>query len=234
VRLNLSNCRSKLLASPHPTWQSSRSRNRVCRFLEAEEARAPGGLRLNVGSGGRRFEVPAINLDLLAGHEVDVRGDVLRLPLKDESLDSIVCTGVLEHVSDPPSAVKEIFRVLKPEGRAFFELPFMQTYHAAPGDYYRWTPTGVQRLLQAFTLLEWHPVAGPASALAWSFQETMAMAFSLERQVLYKIGLRVFGYLAKPISLLDIFLEGHPMAWHAASGFSVLALKRRKADCANG
>ena len=234
MRFNLSNRLSKLLTSPHPTWQSSKSRHRVCRFLEAEETRTPQGLRLNVGSGGRRFEVPTINLDLMAGHEVDVRGDVLRLPLKAESFDSIVCTGVLEHVADAPAAVQEIFRVLKPEGRVFFEIPFMQTYHAAPGDYYRWTPTGLQQVLQAFTLLEWHPVAGPASALAWCFQETMAMAFSLERQVLYKIGLRIFGYLAKLISLLDFFLEGHPMAWHAASGFSVLALKRRKADCTNG
>jgi hypothetical protein len=92
----------------------------------------------------------------------------------------------------------------------------------------------LQQVLQAFALLEWHPVAGPASALAWSFQETMAMAFSLERQVLYKIGLQIFGYLAKLISLLDFFLEGHPMAWHAASGFSVVAQKCRKADGANG
>jgi SAM-dependent methyltransferase len=137
MEINLSFRRWKFLVPIHPTWQSSKSRNRVNLFVEEEAARTPEGIRLNVGSGARRFAVHTVNLDLLAGNEVDVRGDVLHLPLKDESIDSIVCTGVLEHVSDPPSAVREIFRVLKPEGRAFFEIPFMQTYHAVLGDYYR-------------------------------------------------------------------------------------------------
>lgn len=220
--------RCRLLAPIHPTWQSSKSRNRAQLFLVNEKARIPEGLRLNVGSGARRFAVSTINIDLLAGDEVDVLGDLLCLPVQNESVDSVICTGVLEHVANPGLAVKEIYRILKPGGRVFFEVPFMQTYHASPQDYYRWTPDGLRQILKDFILLEWHTAAGPGSALAWIFQETMAMTFSMNSTVLYKIGLRIFGYLAWPISLLDFLLEDHSMAWHAASGFSILGEKGLK------
>jgi SAM-dependent methyltransferase len=137
----------------------------------------------------------------------------LHLPIKEESLDTVLCTGVLEHVSGPDRAVQEIYRVLKFEGRVFLETPFMQTVHASPKDFYRWTQDGV--------------VAGPASALAWLFQETLAMLFSFHNELLYKVGLRVFGWLAVPLSWLDILLERNPFAWHAASGYALVAVKRQ-------
>ena len=221
---------SKLLAPPHPTWQSKKSRNRVLQFLHNEQARSPGGLRLNVGSGSRRFDIKTLNLDLLAGEEVDIQGDLLHLPMKDESVDTIVCSGVLEHVSDPHQAVKETYRALKFGGRVFLETPFMQTVHAAPKDFFRWTPEGLKKLMCAFDVKEVNTVAGPASALAWQFQETMAMLFSLNNEVLYKVGLRVFGWLAVPLSWLDILLERNPMAWHAASGYALTAVKRQHPD----
>jgi len=77
----------------------------------------------------------------------------------------------------------------------------------------------------AFDVKSVNVVAGPASALAWQFQETMAMLFSFNSEVLYKIGLRIFGWLAVPLSWLDILLEKNPMAWRAASGYALVALK---------
>jgi len=218
------------LAPPHPTWQSKVSRNRVLEFLRSEQVRSPDGLRLNVGSGSRRFDIKTLNVDLLAGEDVDIQGDLLHLPMKHDSVDTIVCTGVLEHVSDPHQAVEEIYRVLKFRGRVFLEIPFMQTVHASPIDFYRWTPDGIRQLIRTFDVIEFHVVAGPASALAWQFQETMAMLFSLNSNVLYKIGLRVFGWLAVPLSWLDILLERNPMAWHAASGYALTAVKCQRPD----
>jgi SAM-dependent methyltransferase len=185
------------LKPPHPTWQSKASRNRVVEFLQNEQVRSPEGLRLNVGSASRRFGIKTFNLDLFTGLEVDVQGDLLHLPIEDESVDTVLCAGVLEHVSVPDKAVQEIYRVLKFEGRVFLETPF---------------------------------VAGPASALAWLFQETFATLFSFHNQILYKIGLRLFGWLALPLSWLDMLLERNPMAWHSASGYSLLAVKRQPAE----
>jgi SAM-dependent methyltransferase len=220
----------KWFKAPHPTWQSKESRNRVDLFLQNEELRTPGGYRLNIGSGDQRLVVKIINLDLFAGTAVDIQGDLLRLPIKDESQDTIVCTGVLEHASDPSRAVAEIYRALKSNGKAFFETPFIQTIHAAPEDYSRWTPEGLKKIMCSFEITKVDVVAGPASALAWQFQETMAMLFSFNNVMLYKIGMRIFGWLAIPISWLDILLEKNPMAWRAASGYALVAVKPSRID----
>jgi len=216
------------LAPPHPTWQSPSSRNRIEEFLRQEHIRAPQGFRLNVGSASKRFGIKMMNLDLFLSQEVDMQGNVLRLPLKDGSVDTMVCTGVLEHIANPQQAVQEMYRVLKEGGRAFFETPFMQTVHASPEDYSRWTPHGLRHLCQGFEMSECQVVAGPGSALAWQFQETMAMLFSVRSLLLYRIGLRVFGWLAIPLSWLDLILEQHPLAWHAASGYAVVGVKVKK------
>ncbi len=218
-------CARAWLAPPHPTWQSAASRSRAARFLSEEAARVPKGVRINIGSASRRFAVRTFNLDLLPGEEVDVRGDLLRLPIKDASVDTLVCTGVLEHIRDPAAAVRELERIMKPGARLFVETPFIQTVHAAPEDYTRWTSHGLRQLLRGFQLEDCQVVAGPASALAWQLQETLAMLFSLGSRLLYRVGLRVFGWLAVPLSWLDIVLERHPMAWHAASGFALIAVK---------
>jgi SAM-dependent methyltransferase len=220
----------KLFKAPHPTWQSKESRSRVELFLQSEAFRSPGGRRLNIGCGDRLLVAETINLDLFPGTAVDIQGDLLCLPIRDESVDTIICTGVIEHVRDPDSAVKEIYRVLKSRGRAFIETPFMQTHHVSPMDFYRWTPDGLRQLFGNFNIDRFHVTAGPGSALAWQFQEILAMLFSFNREVVYKIGLCIFGWLAMPISWLDIILETKPMAWRAASGYALVAVKPSKTD----
>jgi SAM-dependent methyltransferase len=190
----------------------------------------PHGFRLNVGSGAQRFDLKVYNLDLFLWKELDIQGDILNLPIKDQTIDTMVCTGVLEHVSDPNKAVDEIYKALKFGGRVFLETPFMQTIHASPKDFSRWTPEGLKKLMCAFDVKSIEIVAGPGSALAWQFQETLAMLFSFNREILYKIGLRIFGWLAIPISWLDILLEKNPMAWRAASGFALVAVKSSGID----
>ena len=49
-------------------------------------------------------------------------------------------------------------------------------------------------------------------------------------QILYKSGLRIFGWLAVPLSWLDVLLEGNPMVWRAASDFALVAVKPSKID----
>lgn len=212
-------------APPHPLWKSRKSRRRVHEFLREAEERLPGAVQLNLGCGPSRLGPRVVNLDLYPGNEVDVRGDILLLPFREQSIDTVICTAVLEHVSDPLQAVREIHRVLKVGGRVFLETPFMQTAHASPSDYYRWTPEGLHQLLRCFEVLELRVAAGPASGLAWLIQETLAMLFSFRSTLLYKLWFRIFGWLAYPVAWLDTVLEQHPMAWHAASGFAVVAVK---------
>lgn len=45
-----------------------------------------------------------------------LRGDALNLPLKNQTMDSVVSMGVFHHTPNPKKCVEEAFRVLKPGG----------------------------------------------------------------------------------------------------------------------
>lgn len=48
---------------------------------------------------------------------VPTEGDATRLPYEDVSVDGVVLTAVLGEIPDPGAALREIRRVLKPDGR---------------------------------------------------------------------------------------------------------------------
>jgi SAM-dependent methyltransferase len=54
----------------------------------------------------------------------------------------------MEHVADPFQAVREMGRVLGPNGVLYLQVPFVLGYHPDPDDYWRFTHTGVQRLIE--------------------------------------------------------------------------------------
>lgn len=215
----------KWLSPPHPTFRTRESESLPIAFIQRILSSQPDAMIMNMGSAWVRLHKQVFNLDLFMEPEVDVQGDILALPFEDSSIDAIVCTGVLEHVSDAYLAARELHRVMKPDGQAYIELPWMQGIHASPYDFQRWTPEGYKKLFKDFEIDYVRVATGPASALAWMFQETLALLFSFRNETLYKIGLRVFGWLAVPISWLDFFLEKHPEAKSIASGFALLLKK---------
>jgi SAM-dependent methyltransferase len=57
------------------------------------------------------------------GREVDALASLTALPLRDDSVDLLVCYHVLEHVPDDCAAMREIARVLSPRSIALLEVP---------------------------------------------------------------------------------------------------------------
>src|SRR5207245_9380634 len=51
-----------------------------------------------------------------------VRGDVLSVPLRSESVDAVASTGLLEHFADPVPVVREMVRILKPGGLFYSDI----------------------------------------------------------------------------------------------------------------
>ena len=75
----------------------------------------------------------------------DYLGSVYEIPVKDSYFDSILCFELIEHLEFPNEAIKEISRVLKIGGRAFFSIPFMYRHHSNPRDFQRWTHEKIQK-----------------------------------------------------------------------------------------
>lgn len=86
-------------------------------------------------------------------HDEETRGTLLALPFPDDAFDGVVLTEVLEHCTDPPRAVAEVFRVLKPGGLLLVTSPFCWPTHqtAQYQDYWRFARQGWELLLRAFT-----------------------------------------------------------------------------------
>jgi SAM-dependent methyltransferase len=71
--------------------------------------------------------------------QIDIRSEIYDIPLPDQSVDVILCTQVLEHLQYPTRAIKEMYRLLKPGGRACLTVPFAADEHMLPYDYFRYT-----------------------------------------------------------------------------------------------
>jgi SAM-dependent methyltransferase len=66
---------------------------------------------------------------------IDIVSDITDIPVADASFDAVLCTEVLEHVTDPVAALNELERVLKPGGTLIITAPFVSMTHFAPYHY---------------------------------------------------------------------------------------------------
>jgi SAM-dependent methyltransferase len=79
--------------------------------------------------------------------------DVRAMPqVETNSIDTVFCSGVLEHVDDCHAAVAECWRVVKAGGSFLVGVPFDQPLHRAPQDFWRFTEFGLRWMLRAFQM----------------------------------------------------------------------------------
>jgi len=76
------------------------------------------------------------------------------IPVDNASIDCVIATEILEHCSFPDIIIKEICRVLKPQGKLVFTTPFLWPLHEIPDDAFRYTPFTPERLLMAVLLIK--------------------------------------------------------------------------------
>ncbi len=53
----------------------------------------------------------------------DVKTDIRDMVFENNKFDWVICNHVMEHIDEEQKALKEILRVLKPEGRAILQVP---------------------------------------------------------------------------------------------------------------
>jgi SAM-dependent methyltransferase len=99
-----------------------------------------------------------LNLDWIT--KPNMFADVTATPLKNASIDSILCTEVLEHLKDPQACVDEIHRLLRDDGLVFASTPFFYPVHADPYDFQRFTEDGLRHLFREFKAVEVYRMGG--------------------------------------------------------------------------
>ena len=87
---------------------------------------------LNLGSGDTRLHPSIINLDVEVGPFVDIVGSADNVPLDELSVDPIISQEMLEHVPNPSDVMKEIYRILRPSGSLYLQVPWIIGYHGCP------------------------------------------------------------------------------------------------------
>lgn len=209
-----------------PICKAHAGRGRIPAFVERVRQTDAEALILNVGSGSTTYE-GVINLDVAPFSYVELVADAMALPLLDGMLDGVITQGVLEHVRQPQQVVAEIWRVLKPGGLSYHELPFMQGDHTAADcpDFWRFTLSGAEALFEGFQTLERGVVVGPSSALAWLLREYLAILFSFNNLYLYKAAVRLMALVTLPLKYLDYLLAGNHFVAVIASAFYLIARK---------
>jgi SAM-dependent methyltransferase len=80
----------------------------------------------------------------LAGPGCSIIGDGDHLPFRDGSFDAVLCAAVLEHMPEPDSIMREINRVLTPNGRLFGYVSFLEPFHGM--SYFHMSHMGLEHL----------------------------------------------------------------------------------------
>lgn len=141
--------------------------------LEDRLARYARGTLLDVGCGEKPYAPIAgpyvdrhIGLDHPASRHdpgaVDLFAVAYQTGLGDASIDTVLCTFVLEHLEEPLRALEEMRRVLRPGGHLILSAPQYWHLHEEPRDFYRYTRYGLEHLIRASGLevVEVAPLSG--------------------------------------------------------------------------
>lgn len=136
----------------HPQWLLGNRREITSRIKNMST-----GQVLDIGCADRWVEkVLPVNckymgIDYLAtgklmyGARPDVFADAASIPVKSESIDTVVVLEVVEHLRSPGEAFSEMERVLCKGGCVLLSVPFIYPIHDAPHDYQRYTVHGLMR-----------------------------------------------------------------------------------------
>lgn len=191
----------------------------------------PNPLIVDVGSkearGAYAFGVPPAGsrllcVDMQPGPGVDIVADAHDMKIiGDNTVDLVVCVSVLEHVRYPHVVIKEIFRILKPGGIAYINIPFIFPFHGDPSDFYRFSYKGIEILCEDFERLDSGFNRGPASTMHHLLVHFFGILFSLNSKVLYGVFTDLFKWLLFWVKYLDKFIARYDVAYviHAGSYF---------------
>jgi len=150
-------------------------------------------------------------------------------PVETGSADIVLCTETLEHVAEPSLFLAEMRRCLRSRGRILITVPFAARWHFIPYDYWRFTPSGLDRLLTQAGF-EAVTVHARGNALTVACYKLMALflpfLFPRTSNPVSRVALRLLGVLCVPSLALLALLGWLSLRWPGGDdclGYTVLA-----------
>ena len=136
---------------------------------QAQRHIAPGWQVLDLGCGEMPYKSSFERLGArYIGADLGEKADLViaadgRVPLPSSTVNAVLSSQVLEHVKDLGVYFSEVRRLLVSDGILLLSTHGTWLYHPHPGDYRRWTRTGLIAELDAhgFTVDEVFAIAGP-------------------------------------------------------------------------
>jgi SAM-dependent methyltransferase len=89
-----------------------------------------------------------VGIDLQPARGVTVICDATHLPFRNQVFDFVNSPFVFEHLKDPFTACREVFRVLRPGGVFLGSVGFLVPLHGGLGSYFHMTHLGLVELLR--------------------------------------------------------------------------------------
>ena len=163
-------------------------------------------IKLNLGSGSAKIENGFMNVDFDRLPGVKLCADVHCLPIQKNSVDTIQCMNLIEHVEDPQAMIDETHRVMKPGGEVYVIAPFMHPYHEAPIDFNRWTDEGLRQIMKKFSAIKVGVLGGPTAALVEVLHGWFSILFSFNSEKMYQFVYLLLLPFMKPLKVIDRIL----------------------------
>jgi SAM-dependent methyltransferase len=169
-----------------------------------------------------------VESDVSFGPRTQVILDAHQVPYADGAFDCVIAQAVLEHVLDPVKCVKEIFRVLRPGGVIYTEIPFMQQVHGGAYDFTRYSMSGHRRLLRNFKEVKSGALVGVGTAFLWSYEHLMLALFG--RSNALRLGIKAFSRVTGFwLKYIDRLTSGNKRSIDGASATFFIGTKSDRA-----
>lgn len=145
------------------------------------------------------IDYTGLDIEAALSYDVNVKPDFTwdgtTMPFEDCSFNCAFGTEVLEHCPLPETVLKEVHRVLEPNGIFFFTVPFLWNLHEVPHDEHRYTPFSLQRHLKnaGFKDIDIHATGG------WHASMAQMLGLWVRRSPMDKRKRKWLSFLLKPI-----------------------------------
>jgi SAM-dependent methyltransferase/Zn finger protein HypA/HybF involved in hydrogenase expression len=118
-----------------------------------------------------------ISLDIQDSSFNQLTASVECLPFASDTIPNFVCISVLEHTLNPQIAIDEMWRCLKPGGKAFISVPWLFELHMEPQDFYRFSFFTLKNWFTRFEVTEIQATNGYSGLVAHFLQRFLFTRF---------------------------------------------------------